>query len=225
MHRLDDKIYYELPVAALDREMLWVTQIERTQAMPGTTSTGENIIDVEREEEMTPHERKLRRMEAVERYLDKEIANLPKGWTHASGKHFCVISHADKKFTKRILDHAENVRAYLEKTFPGLGDDYVPRGIIRIFKDDADTAVPRIDSWIPWIPRTSTIPGARHGSTRVSTTGPTRGISWSRTSPRTEAGFAFPTLSSRRRQGSGSDSASGTTSSLSCGSEAGPRAR
>ncbi len=114
-------------------------EIARTQPMPGQAdTTGRNIIDVDREEDMTPEQKRRKRVEDVERFILDEIGNLPKDWTCAQGKNFCVISHADKKFTKRILDHAENIRKYLEKMFPDLGSDHVPRGIIRIFKDNAE---------------------------------------------------------------------------------------
>jgi len=46
VHRLDDKILYELSPTMLDREMLWVTQIERTQAGfgYGGTSVGNRVV-------------------------------------------------------------------------------------------------------------------------------------------------------------------------------------
>ncbi len=112
--------------------------IPRTKPMPGTSTTGKKIVDVEGEQSLTPEERKKKRILAVENYLKDEIANLPKDWTHKQSKNFCVMSHADDKFTNRVSKHAENIRKYLEKTFPGLGDDHVPRGIIRIFKDNAE---------------------------------------------------------------------------------------
>ena len=40
VHRIDDKVYYEIPPDALDQELLWVTQIERTQAGFGYGGTG-----------------------------------------------------------------------------------------------------------------------------------------------------------------------------------------
>jgi hypothetical protein len=112
--------------------------IPRTQPMPGTATTGSKIVDVENESKLTPEERKKKRVEAVETYLESEVKNLPKDWFHLDSDHFCVISHGDKKFTKRVITHAENLRDYLEDTFPGLGDDFVPRGIIRIFQDNAE---------------------------------------------------------------------------------------
>lgn len=46
VHRLDDKIFYELPTNMLKRDMLWVTQIEKTQAGfgYGGTSVGNRVV-------------------------------------------------------------------------------------------------------------------------------------------------------------------------------------
>ena len=113
-------------------------QIERTKPFPTATTTGKNIVDTEKEEALTPEERKKRRKQAVDKFIKDEMDNLPKGWLHMSTKNFCAFSGGDKKFTKRILDHAQNVYNYLEKTFPGLGSDYVPKGLIRVFKTRAE---------------------------------------------------------------------------------------
>ena len=40
VHRLDDKIFYEIPPGALGDELLWVTQIEKTQSGFGYGGTG-----------------------------------------------------------------------------------------------------------------------------------------------------------------------------------------
>ena len=39
IHRIDDKIFYEIPTAALDKEMLWVTTLARTQTGYGYGGT------------------------------------------------------------------------------------------------------------------------------------------------------------------------------------------
>ncbi|MDF1701123.1 MAG: hypothetical protein P1V36_08195, partial [Planctomycetota bacterium] len=108
-------------------------QIERSKPMPGTATTGKKIIDEEDESTLTPQERKQRRKQKVEAFIKAEKDNLPKDWQYLENENFAVFSHTDKKYAKRVLAHATNVFKYLEKTFPGLGDDYVPRAIIRIF--------------------------------------------------------------------------------------------
>jgi hypothetical protein len=46
VHQIDDKIFYELPAEALDKEMLWVTQVAKTQAGfgYGGTSVGDRVV-------------------------------------------------------------------------------------------------------------------------------------------------------------------------------------
>ncbi len=46
VHQIDDKIFYEIPAEALDKEMLWVTQIAKTQAGfgYGGTSVGDRVV-------------------------------------------------------------------------------------------------------------------------------------------------------------------------------------
>jgi hypothetical protein len=43
VHRLDDKVFFEVPIEELGKEMLWVTQLEQTQA--GHSFGGEPVGD------------------------------------------------------------------------------------------------------------------------------------------------------------------------------------
>jgi Met-zincin/Domain of unknown function (DUF5117)/Domain of unknown function (DUF5118) len=43
VHRIEDKVYFEIPTAELGKEMLWVTQLEQTQA--GYSHAGEPVGD------------------------------------------------------------------------------------------------------------------------------------------------------------------------------------
>jgi Domain of unknown function (DUF5118) len=43
VHRLDDKVFFEIPTEELGKEMLWVTQLEQTQA--GHSFGGEPVGD------------------------------------------------------------------------------------------------------------------------------------------------------------------------------------
>ncbi|MDA1195890.1 MAG: hypothetical protein O2894_11990 [Planctomycetota bacterium] len=107
--------------------------VERTKPFPGGSTTGSKIVEDEDESTLTPAERKAKRMQKVEAFIKDERDNLPKDWEYFETKRFALFSHTDSKYAKRVLDHAENVFEYLEETFPGLGDDYVPRAIIRVF--------------------------------------------------------------------------------------------
>ncbi|MHC4848699.1 MAG: hypothetical protein ACYTEG_09620 [Planctomycetota bacterium] len=108
-------------------------RIEREKALPGSTTTGKSIIEIDDEEDMTPEQKAKRRKERLEQTLRKELDGLPKGWYEKRSKHYIALANADKKFTKRALDHAEAVRGYLDKTFSNVGSDYIPMGIMRVF--------------------------------------------------------------------------------------------
>lgn len=59
----------------------------------------------------------------------------PSDWTITESKHFLVVSHADERFTKRMVDGAETFYSWCEKEFGKLGDDYVRRPVLRLCKD------------------------------------------------------------------------------------------
>jgi hypothetical protein len=113
-------------------------QVPRTKPFPGAATTGKKIVDEPDEETLTPAQRREMRKQKMEKFIQDEKDNLPKDWEFMEGKHFALLSHVDHRFAKRVLNHAENVFAYLEDTFPGLGDGYVPRGIIRVFATSAE---------------------------------------------------------------------------------------
>ncbi|MHC4955224.1 MAG: hypothetical protein ACYTGZ_15325 [Planctomycetota bacterium] len=113
-------------------------RIPRKKAMPGAATTGKKITEFEDEDKMTAEERAARRKEKFETTLRKEIDALPKGWYSKESEHYVVLSNAKKTFSKEILNHSEAIRGYLDKTFGNIGSDYVPRGIIRVFKDPAE---------------------------------------------------------------------------------------
>jgi len=113
-------------------------RIERTQALPGAARTGQSVVEVEDERDLTREERRRRRQEAAQRAIQREIETLPKGWYRIETKHYVVLANADRKFAQAVADHAEAIRAYLEKTFPSVGDDYVPKGLIRVFAGTAE---------------------------------------------------------------------------------------
>ena len=108
-------------------------RIPRKKALPGSTTTGNKVVEVEDEDKLTPEERAKRRREKFDRTLRKELEALPKGWYELRSQHYVALANADRKFTKRALNHAEAVRKYLDKTFPDIGADYVPMGIMRVF--------------------------------------------------------------------------------------------
>ena len=104
------------------------------------TTTGGSITDQDTkpEREMTPDELRLHRVEKVNALLRQEMAGLEDPWYSMESDNYVALTNADKKFVKRTLAHAEAVRKYLDKTFPSLGKDFVPRGVLRIFATKAE---------------------------------------------------------------------------------------
>ncbi|MGH7162234.1 MAG: hypothetical protein ACREID_02020 [Planctomycetota bacterium] len=114
-------------------------RIDRTAALPRAATTGgDRIVEEEDIRKLPPEERKKALSERAERKFLREDDALPKGWSSRRSEHYYVLSNADEKFVKRSLDHAETLRAYLDKTFGGAGGEYVPAAIIRIFASDGE---------------------------------------------------------------------------------------
>lgn len=66
--------------------------------------------------------------------------HVPSGWKVTESEHFLVLSNADPRFTKKIVDAAQTCRSWLEKNLGDISDEYVMRGIIRVFatRDEFD---------------------------------------------------------------------------------------
>ncbi|HEX5052539.1 MAG TPA: hypothetical protein VFZ65_12250 [Planctomycetota bacterium] len=59
----------------------------------------------------------------------------PPDWTVTDTKHFLVVSHADERFTARMVEGGEAFFEWCEKEFSTLGDDYVRRPVMRLCRD------------------------------------------------------------------------------------------
>ncbi len=111
----------------------------RTGALPGGEVTGSTIrvVDPDKDdEERTPEERQKDRDDAFNRMAARIRDGLPKDWTVTESKHFLVVSHADKRFTKGMTEHAEALRKWLDDNLDFLGDGYVGKCILRICADN-----------------------------------------------------------------------------------------
>ena len=81
---------------------------------------------------MEPRVRHDKRKAIAEQRIRKAINSLPKGWVAKETKHFVVLTHASKKYTKRVLIAVECCRAWLENRLGNVTPEYVTRGIVRI---------------------------------------------------------------------------------------------
>jgi hypothetical protein len=87
--------------------------------------------------QLKPLERIQMRKKIEEQRKQQYIATLPQGWItqpSKSGAYF-AISHADKDYTKRIIDIADAARAWLDAHLGDVSDEYVMTGILRICRD------------------------------------------------------------------------------------------
>jgi hypothetical protein len=115
--------------------------IPRTTVDATAAITGENggdkmwVTDRRLWKELPVEERQRRRKRIEAERMEKSQENLLKGWTPKRTKHYLVLSHADAKYTKTIIDAAETYRTWLEENFDSLSDEYVMHGIIRICAD------------------------------------------------------------------------------------------
>ena len=125
-------------------------RIEREGSGPGAVTTGNKIIFDEDEDDLTPEEKAKRRQEIFEKTLERETGALPKEWFVIRSDHHVVMSNGSRKYAKEILDHADAIRGYLEKTFGDFGKDYVPPGIIRVFATDAELQAYHVSTSANW---------------------------------------------------------------------------
>lgn len=91
--------------------------------------------DREQWRKLTKEDRQGRRKRIEEDRMGKMQKELPAGWTAKRTKHYLVLSHADQKFTTRLVEAAEAYRTWLESSFDGVSDEYVMQGIIRVCAD------------------------------------------------------------------------------------------
>ena len=87
---------------------------------------------------MTAIERMKFRKDQAKKILDQAIAKLPDGWSHKESAHFDALTHVDARSTKKFLDQAEAIRDWLDKNFFEIGEDYVPRVILRVCLDSTE---------------------------------------------------------------------------------------
>ncbi len=74
------------------------------------------------------------RKEIEEKRRDLYISTAPEGWYTMTSKSgdYVALSHADKRYTKHVLAAADAMRAWMDKRFGKVTDEYVMTGILRI---------------------------------------------------------------------------------------------
>lgn len=108
--------------------------VPRTQGSLAPVTTGvRKFVD---ESKMTLEKRTEHRRRNETTEHAKAMDSLPEGWSSKMMGRFLVLNHADDKYAKKVVAHAEAVWKWLDKSFHYIGpDEYVPSPILRICKD------------------------------------------------------------------------------------------
>jgi len=123
--------------------------IERTEgSLTGPVTTGKKIR-LKNEDDLTPEERTDQRKETEAAAHKKAIDALPDDWKVKVMGRFLVLNHADEKYAKKTVAHAEAIWKWMDKNFDYIGTgEYVRRPILRICKDrDEESAFRSGTSW------------------------------------------------------------------------------
>jgi len=83
---------------------------------------------------LPPEERAKLKLEKFERQLKVVESKLPDGWSMKRSKSFVAFTNVDDKFTSRILEQAEAVRAWADANCSWFGEGVPLPQIIRICK-------------------------------------------------------------------------------------------
>lgn len=83
-------------------------------------------------------ERKKRRKAHEDSRIARMTKEVPKGWKVKKSKHVLVLTHADAKYTAKIIKAAEAFRSWLDKKFGKVSDEYPMKAIIRICADSSE---------------------------------------------------------------------------------------
>lgn len=101
----------------------------------GATSSPVAPLDLSK---LTPEERAKARQQRFERDLKTATDRLPDGWTVKRSKNYVALTHVDDKYTSKILELAESVRAWAESNLGFFGDGIAGSDMFRICKDQAE---------------------------------------------------------------------------------------
>jgi hypothetical protein len=97
--------------------------------------TGGPVIKISDSAKLSPEDRKKERMIQEKRAHDEATKMVPQGWTAKRMGRFLVVSHADERFAKDVVEHCEAVWKWLDATFPYVGEkEYVRAPILRLCK-------------------------------------------------------------------------------------------
>ena len=107
----------------------------RTGSVKRKTTGDSDVVVVKDISKLSPEERFKHRVEEFERKLRISTERLTEGWKVVRGKHHVALTHADAKFTDRVLDQADGVRDWLDANLAFMGTGIPGPEMLRICKD------------------------------------------------------------------------------------------
>lgn len=114
----------------------------RTGTLPNVARTGDEITikdpDEEKKKEYTEEELRKMRDGATERVLSDLEKTLGREWNTVKSKNFIAVSHADSRYTRELLQHAEALRKWLDDNLGYVGSGYVGQTVITICADEQE---------------------------------------------------------------------------------------
>jgi len=119
----------------LFRALKSVKLFPRTGSVKRETTGDSDVTVIKDLSKLTPEERYKHRVEEFERKLRISTERLTEGWKVVRGKHHVALTHADAKFTERVLEQADSVREWLDANLAFLGAGIAGPEMLRICKD------------------------------------------------------------------------------------------
>lgn len=122
----------------------------RKGQLPTGETTGDDVVFRDSTlDDSTPEEQRNRRDEDFRRHLKKVKDSAGDGWIVRDSANFTAVSHADAKFTKEVLDHAEALRGWLDRNLGYLGTGYCGKLVLRVCADqDEYSALAQTGGWM-----------------------------------------------------------------------------
>ena len=116
----------------IDKLMKSFKPIKRTEEIVLGRTT-DDFLSSEDLEELTPKERKEKKLEAQRAEWLAMVAGLPDGWESEEIDGVPVVTHASKKYTKGVVEQVNAVYAWLEDNFSEVGKgEFARKPIVRI---------------------------------------------------------------------------------------------
>lgn len=110
--------------------------IPRKGSVKRETTGDDRVTLTEDLSKLTPEERAKARTEKFERELRIAQERLPEGWGVKRSKNYVVITHVDDKYTAKVIEQAEAIRAWADTTLPFWGNGVPGPALLRICKDN-----------------------------------------------------------------------------------------